>query len=109
MPRGAVGIMFTGYLLIGLWGAILYKFRRNVPYILASGICSVHLLGSHGFRDGARAHFSPANKRHHAERRCRMYGQGLTLLWFTAIGLAAAYYLIPKVLTARFIVITWPR
>ena len=99
MPRGAVGIMFIGYLLIGLWGAILYKFRRNVPvyisvwYLLGAFFwfpwlfATAHVLISLPQISGVMQNVVAA-----------WYGQGLTLLWFTAIGLGAAYYLIPKVI-----------
>jgi cytochrome c oxidase cbb3-type subunit 1 len=99
MPHGAAWIMFLGYLFIGLWGAILYKFRRNTPvyisvwYLLGAFFwfpwlfATAHLLNSAPQVAGVMQSVVAA-----------WYAQGMMLLWFTAIGLAAVYYLIPKVI-----------
>ncbi len=99
IPRGAAAIMFFGYVVIGLWGAILYRFRRKSPvyisvwYLLGAffwfpwffGVA--HLLSGLPQLQGVMQSVVAA-----------WYSQNLLTLWFTAIGLAAAYYLIPKVI-----------
>jgi cytochrome c oxidase cbb3-type subunit 1 len=99
MPRGAAWVMFLGYLFIGLWGAILYKFRRNTPVYISVW----YLLGAFFWFPWlfATAHLlttAPQVAGVMQDVVAAWYAQGLMLLWFTAIGLAAVYYLIPKVI-----------
>lgn len=99
IPRGAAGIMFLGYILVGVWGAVIYRLRRNAPvyisvwYLLGAffwfpwffGVA--HLLTGMPQVTGVMQSVVAA-----------WYSQNLMVLWFTAIGIAAAYYLIPKVI-----------
>jgi cytochrome c oxidase cbb3-type subunit I len=98
-PRSAAALMFIGYLFIGIWGAVLYKFRRNVPVYISVW----YLLGAFFWFPWlfATAHILislPQVRGIMQSIVAAWYAQGLMLLWFTAIGLAAAYYLIPKVI-----------
>jgi cytochrome c oxidase cbb3-type subunit 1 len=95
---GPAVLMFAGYLLIGSWGAILYRARRSGPayisvwYLLGAffwfpwffGVA--HCLTARGALHGVMNNVVAA-----------WYQQGVSLFWLTAVGLAAAYYLIPKV------------
>ena len=99
IPRGPAWIMFTGYLFIGLWGAVIYRFRRNAPvyisvwYLLGALFwfpwlfATSHLLVSLPQVSGVMQNIIGA-----------WFSGSLMTLWFTAIGLGAAYYLIPKVI-----------
>lgn len=99
ISRGPAALMFVGYVFIGLWGAILYRFRRNAPayisvwYLLGAFFWfpwffgSAHVLAGIPQLQGVMQNVVAA-----------WFSQGLVNLWFTAIGLAAAYYLIPKVI-----------
>src|SRR4051794_23085411 len=52
LPRFAHGIMFAGFMLIGLWGAVLYRYRRgsgvfiSVWYVLGALFWSPWLLAT---------------------------------------------------------------
>jgi cytochrome c oxidase cbb3-type subunit 1 len=99
LPRSAAWLMFIGYLLIGLWGAVLYRMRKtstvfiSVWYLLGAFFwfpllfSSANLLVGLPQMEGVMQNVVSA-----------WFGQGLLVYWFTAIGLAAAYYLIPKVI-----------
>ncbi len=99
IPRGAAAIMFLGYLLIGLWGAVLYRFRRKSPVYISVW----YLLGAFFWFPwffGVAHLFNGLPQVHGVMQSvvAAWYSQNLLVLWFTAIGLAAAYYLIPKVI-----------
>jgi cytochrome c oxidase cbb3-type subunit 1 len=99
IPASAAVIMFIGYVLIGVWGAVLYRSRHSaksyisVWYLLAAFFwfawlfATAYLLTSvpqvRGVMDAVVGYW---------------YLHNLHFYWFTAIGLAAAYYLIPKVI-----------
>lgn len=99
LPFSAACVMFAGFVVVGLWGAVLYRARRE-----ALAFISVwYLLGAFFWFPWV---FSIANLLNWLpEVRGVMpavvsawLNQSLNIWWFTAIGLAAAYYLIPKVL-----------
>ncbi len=99
IPSGAAAIMLVGYAFIGIWGAVIYRFRRNAPvyisvwYLLGAFFWfpwlfgAAHILASMPQISGVMQAVVAA-----------WYAHTLMWLWFTAIGLAAAYYLIPKVI-----------
>lgn len=99
IPRPAAWMMFVGYFFVGIPGAALYKQRKtkavyiSVWYLLGAFFwfpwlffTSHVLLGQPQLR-GVMQNVVAA-----------WYATGLTNYWFVAIGLAAAYYLIPKVI-----------
>ncbi len=98
IPRAAAAIMFLGYVLVGLWGAILYRFRRKSPvyisvwYLLGAFFWFPWLFGVAQLLNGL-----PQLQGVMQSVVAAWYSQSILVLWFTAIGLAAAYYLIPKV------------
>ncbi len=92
-------MMFAGFVLIGLGGVVLYRFRRQtVAYVSVW-----YLLGAFFWFPWV---FATANVLISvSELRGVMqsvvgawYVQSLNLWWFTSLGLAAAYFFIPKVI-----------
>jgi len=99
LSGGAAGIMFIGYALVALWAAMIYGFRRQGPsyvsvwYLLAAflwlpwafglGYLAQHLPGLQGVLKNVIASWA---------------SHSLVTMWITGVGLAAAYYLIPKVI-----------
>jgi cytochrome c oxidase cbb3-type subunit 1 len=99
IPRPAAWMMFIGYFFVGIPGATLYKQRKtstvfiSVWYLLGAFFwfpwlffTSHVLLGQPQLR-GVMQNVVAA-----------WFAGGLNNYWFVAIGLAAAYYLIPKVI-----------
>jgi cytochrome c oxidase cbb3-type subunit 1 len=99
IAHGPAWIMFIGYVFVGIWGAVLYRFRNEAPsyisvwYLLAAFFwfawlfATAHILTSIPQLQGVMPAVVGS-----------WYWHNLQLYWFTAIGLAAAYYLIPKVI-----------
>jgi len=99
LPRAAAWLMSFGYLLIGLWGAMLYRMRKTSTVFISVW----YLLGAFFWFPGLffTAHLLVALPQVQGVMQnvvAAWFGQGLLVYWFTAIGLAAAYYLIPKVI-----------
>jgi cytochrome c oxidase cbb3-type subunit 1 len=104
LPRKAVWPMFIGYFFIGISGAALYKQRKttsvfiSVWYLLGAFFwfpwlfLTSHVLLGQPALQGVMQNVVAA-----------WYNNGLLNYWFTAIGLAAAYYLIRRSSTDRFI------
>jgi cytochrome c oxidase cbb3-type subunit 1 len=99
VPTKAAWLMFIGYFFVGISGATLYKLRRtsgvfiSVWYLLGAFFWfpwlffTSNLLSKLPQLQGVMHNVVGA-----------WYLNGLNNYWFTAIGLAAAYYLIPKVI-----------
>ncbi len=97
-PGYAAVPIFLGYSAIGIWGVVLYRFRRTghvfvsqwylicaffaFPWVYAIGNLMLHALPVEGAIQSAIVFWFAGN----------LFG-----LWLTAIGLAAAYYMIPKI------------
>ncbi len=99
IPLGISGIMFAGYLLIGVWGAVLFRYRRNAPVYISVW----YLLGAFFWFPWffGVAHLLSAMPQISGVVQSVVgcwYSQGVSNLWLTSIGLAAIYYLIPKVI-----------
>jgi cytochrome c oxidase cbb3-type subunit 1 len=98
-PPCATPILFVAYALVGVWGVIAFRFRRGEHtyvsqwYILAAlfwfpwlySVAQIMLI----FAPAAGVTQALANW---------WFAHNVLGLWFTPIGLAAAYYFIPKVL-----------
>ena len=97
MHPAARGCMLIGYLLIGVWGVILFRYKRTAaPYISVSYLVAAFFLFPWFF--GATQFLSASNVAGVTKNIVNAWYQGgLFNLWFTSIGLAAAYYFIPKV------------
>ena len=96
---GAAGIMFVGYGLVALWAAMIFGLRRQGPayisvwYLLAAflwlpwsfglGYFAQHFSGVQGVMQNVVAAWATHN---------------MLNMWITGVGLATAYYLIPKVI-----------
>jgi len=98
IPGSAAVLMLFGYLLVGLWGALLFGYRRETPayisvwYLVAAlfwfpwtfGLAHLAVaLPVQGVVQSMIAAWATQNFLH---------------VFITAIGLATAYYLIPKVI-----------
>ena len=99
MPPYATPLLFVAYALVGVWAVITFRFRRTEHiyvsqwYLLAAlfwfpwlySIAQIMLI------------FEPARGTVQALVNW-WFAHNVLGLWFTPIGLAAAYYFIPKVL-----------
>lgn len=98
-PTYATFLLFVSYALISVWGVIMFRFRRpghvyvSLWYILAAffwfpwlyGVAQIMLL-LHPVQGSVQAIIN------------WWFAHNVLGLWFTPIGIAAAYYFIPKVL-----------
>jgi cytochrome c oxidase cbb3-type subunit 1 len=98
-PNYASGMLFVAYGLIAVWGVLMFRFRQpghvyvSQWYLLAAFLwfpwlysTANILLNFEPIQGGAQGAVN------------WWYGHNALGLWFTPIGLATAYYLIPKVL-----------
>lgn len=95
----AKGCMLLGYLMIGVWGVILFRYRRTAaPYISVSYLVAAFFLFPWFF--GATQFLTTGSVVTGVTKNIVLawYQGGLFNLWFTCLGLAAAYYFIPKVI-----------
>ena len=99
IPTASAVLMLIGYALVGLWGIVLFGLRKETsayisvwyllgafvwfPWVFATG----HLTKSLPQLQGVVQNIIGA-----------WAGQSFISVWVTAVGLAAAYYLIPKVI-----------
>ncbi len=99
LPGGAAGIMFLGYAMVALWAAVLFGFRRQGPayisvwYLLASFLWLPWIFGI-GYLTNRSAGLQGVMHNVVAA----WASQSFLSIWITGVGLAAAYYLIPKVI-----------
>jgi cytochrome c oxidase cbb3-type subunit I len=98
LHRAARACIFIGYLLIGIWGLILFRYKRTAaPYISVSYLVAGFFLFPWFF--GATDLLSSAVMPGVMKNVINAWYQGgLFNLWFGSLGLAAAYYFIPKVI-----------
>lgn len=95
----AKACMLIGFLLIGVWGLILFRYKRTaVPYISVSYLVAAFFLFPWFFGATTFLSASPAITGVTKNIVNAWYQGGLFNLWFGCIGLAAAYYFIPKVI-----------
>ena len=98
-PGWATPILFCSYALIGVWGVVMFRWRRpghvyvSQWYLLAAFLWFPWLYATANilliWQPIAGSAMGAVNW---------WYGHNVLGLWFTPIGLASAYYLIPKVL-----------
>jgi cytochrome c oxidase cbb3-type subunit 1 len=98
LHRAARVCMFTGYLCIGIWGLILFRYKRTAaPYISVSYLVAGFFLFPWFF--GAADLLTSAQMPGVMKNVINAWFQsGLFNLWIGCLGLAAAYYFIPKVI-----------
>jgi len=99
IPTTSAVLMLVGYAFVGLWGVLLYGLRKesaayiSVWYLLAAFLwfpwvfATAHLTKSFPQLGGVVQNIIGA-----------WAGQSFFSVWLTAVGLATAYYLIPKVI-----------
>ncbi len=98
MVRGARVLMFIGYLCIGIWGLILFRYKRTAaPYISVSYLVAGFFLlpWFFGTADLVSGSQLPGVMKNIVNA---WFQGGLFNLWFGCLGLASAYYFIPKVI-----------
>ncbi len=97
LPPASHWLMFTGFTMIGLWGAVMYRFRReavafiSVWYLLGAMFWFPWVL--------ATANVVLASSDVRGVMRpivAAWFAHNVNGWWLTAIGLAAAYFFIPK-------------
>ena len=99
MPHGAMWIMFAGFLCIGLWGAALYRARKEaLAFISVWSLLGAFFWFPWVFAIANLLTSLPEIRGVMPVVVASWFSQALNIWWFTAIGLAAAYYLIPKVI-----------
>jgi cytochrome c oxidase cbb3-type subunit 1 len=99
IPTASAVLMLLGYALVGLWGVMLYGLRKestayiSVWYLLAAFLwfpwvfATAHLTKTYPLLSGVVQNIIAA-----------WASQSFYSVWITAVGLATAYYLIPKVI-----------
>ncbi len=98
MHRAARICLFAGYLLIGIWGLILFRYRRqSAPYISVWYLAAAFFLFPWFFGTTDALSSMPLAGVMKSIINA-WYQNGLFNLWLGCIGIAAAYYLIPKVI-----------
>ncbi len=98
-PGWATPVLFVAYALIGVWGVIMFRFRRpghvyvSQWYLLAAFLWFPWLYATANvlliWQPVQGSVVGAVNW---------WYGHNVLGLWFTPIGLASAYYMIPKVI-----------
>lgn len=99
LPRAASWIMFIGFVMIGLWGAVLYRYRRSaVAYISVWYLLGAFFWFPWVFATANIVTALPQVNGVMQEVVAAWFGHNIQHWWLTALGLAAAYFLIPKVI-----------
>lgn len=99
IPGSAAVLMLIGYMLVGLWGALIFGYRRQAPaYISVWYLVAALFWFPWSF---GLAHLSlalPSVTGVVQNLIAAWAAQNFLHVFLTAIGLATAYYLIPKVI-----------
>jgi cytochrome c oxidase cbb3-type subunit 1 len=99
IPTGSAALMLLGYLLVGLWGALLFGFRSQTPaYISVWYLVAALFWFPWTFATAHAANALPHISGVVQNLAAAWASQSFFNIWLTAIGLAVAYYLIPKVI-----------
>jgi cbb3-type cytochrome oxidase subunit 1 len=100
IPTGSAVLMLIGYLLIVLWAFVLYSFRSQTkPFISVWYLIAALLWFPWSFAVAHAAHLLPNVSGVMQGLVAAWASQNFLNIWLTAIGLATAYYLIPKVIS----------
>jgi cytochrome c oxidase cbb3-type subunit 1 len=98
IPTGSAALMLLGYLIVGLWGALIFGLRRQgPPYISVWYLVAALFWFPWTFATAHAAHVLPHVSGVVQSLAAAWASQSFLSVWLTSIGLAAAYYLIPKV------------
>jgi cytochrome c oxidase cbb3-type subunit 1 len=99
MPAAAAVVQFISFSIIAIWAVVMFQSRREGPaYVSLWYLVSAFIWFAWLFAAANVMLALPSVRGVVQAAVVSWYGQGLLSLWFTSIGLAAIYYLIPKVL-----------
>ena len=99
IPGSAAVLMLFGYMLVGLWGALIFGYRRQAPaYISVWYLVAALFWFPWTFAIAHLAMALPGVSGVVQSLVAAWAAQNFLNVFITAIGLAAAYYLIPKVI-----------
>lgn len=98
IPTGSAVLMLIGYLLVALWAFMLFSFRsHSKPFISVWYLVAALFWFPWSFAMAHAAHVLPNVTGVVQNLVAAWATQNFHTVWLTGIGLAAAYYLIPKV------------
>ncbi|RKX35620.1 MAG: hypothetical protein DRP71_03040 [Verrucomicrobia bacterium] len=99
MPAYVTPLLLVAYIMMGVWGVLVFRYRRNPHTYVSQWFLLAALFSFPWIYSVAQIMlvFAPVRGTVQAVINA-WYVQNLIWLWFTPIGLAAAYYFIPKVL-----------
>jgi len=98
IPTGSAVLMLIGYLLVALWALLLFSFRTQTrPFISVWYLVAALLWFPWSFAMAHAAHVLPNVPGVVQSLVAAWASQNFLNVWLTGIGLATAYYLIPKV------------
>ena len=99
MPGYASPIIFVAYALIGIWGVITFRFRRERQLYVSQWYLLAALLWFPWIYSTANIMLVAEPVRGTVQAAVNWwYAHNILGLWFTPVGLAAIYYFIPKVI-----------
>jgi cytochrome c oxidase cbb3-type subunit 1 len=99
IPAYATPLLFVSYALMGVWGVLTFRYRRNRHTYVSQWFLLAALFSFPWIYSIAQIMLVVAPVRGTVQSLINVwYVQNTVWLWFTPIGLAAAYYFIPKVL-----------
>ncbi|MDR3406670.1 MAG: cbb3-type cytochrome c oxidase subunit I [Chthoniobacter sp.] len=99
IPTGSAVLMLLGYLLIAVWALLLFSFRsQSTPFISVWYLVAALFWFPWSFVMAHAAHVLPNVSGVVQNLVAAWATQNFLSIWLTSIGLAAAYYLIPKVI-----------
>jgi cytochrome c oxidase cbb3-type subunit 1 len=99
IPAGSAALMLFGYFLVALWGSLLFGFRSQTPaYISVWYLIAALFWFPWTFAMAHAAHLLPGVSGVVQSLAASWAAQNFQSIWLTGIGLATAYYLIPKVI-----------
>jgi len=99
IPTGSAALMLFGYLLVALWGSLLFGFRSQAPaYISVWYLVAALFWFPWTFAAAHAANILPGVSGVVQNLAAAWAAQNFQSVWLSAIGIATAYYLIPKVI-----------
>ncbi len=99
IPAYASPILFVTYALIGIWGIITFRFRREPHLYVSHWYLLAALFWFPWLYSAAQILLIMDPVRGTVQSAVNWwFGHNVLGLWFTPIGLAAIYYFIPKVI-----------
>lgn len=99
LPGSAALIMFIGYAIVALWAAMIFGFRRQGPaYVSVWYAFAAMLWLPWAFGTGYLANQLTSVQGVMHSVIAAWASHSILNMWITGVGLATAYYLIPKVI-----------